>query len=118
MRSFLLTSFCFILAGAAFADRPLKVVYKKTVSRSFKGNWSKHPKQTYTIIQKSHGSSKQAQKGASSTSDDVSKYRFHNSQMVYRNEWGYFFPDGTKAVPVNGGTVFKTPKGYVVANQK
>lgn len=110
MRSFLLTSLCFILAGAAFAERPLKVVYKKTVSRSFKGAWSKHPKQTYTIVQKTHGSSKQAQKGASTTSDDATKYRFHNVHLIYQNGWGYFFPDGTKVVPVNGSAVIKPPK--------
>jgi hypothetical protein len=110
MRSFFLTIFCLLIATAAFADRPLKVVYKKAVTRDFKGTWSKHPKQTYTIVQKSHGSSKQAQKGSSTTSDDATKYRFHNSHLIYQNGWGYFFPNGTKVVPVNGGAVIKSPK--------
>jgi ABC-type sulfate transport system substrate-binding protein len=118
MRSFLLTFLCFLLAAAAFADRPLKTVYKKSITRDFKGTWSKHPKQTYTIIQKSHGSSKQAEKISYATRDDVSNYRFHNSHRVYQNGWGYFFPDGTKAVRNNGAVIFKSPKGYVVANQK
>jgi len=109
MRSILLTFFCFILAGAAFAERPLKVVYKKSTARSFKGQWSKHPKQVYTIIQTHTGSSTQKQKVSYATKDDVSKYRFFHPHRVFNNFWGYFFPAGTKAVPNNGVVIFKAP---------
>ena len=118
MRSLFLTFCFFIIAGAVFADRPLKVVYKKTITRNFSGKWAAHPKQSYTSIQTYPGSSSQAQKISYATRDDVSKYRFHHSHLTYRNEWGYFFPAGTKAVPNNGVIIFKSPNGYMVAGQK
>ena len=109
MRSVLLTFFCFILADAAFADRPLKVVYKKMTARSFKGKWASHPKQVYTIVQTYPGSSAQRQKISYATRDDVSQYRFFHPQRTYKNLWGYFFPPGTRAVPNNGAILFKAP---------
>src|SRR2546426_7501486 len=38
-----------------------------------------------------------------------SQYRFHNSHLTYQNQWGYFFPAGTKPVRNNGAVVFKSP---------
>ncbi len=118
MRSLFLTFIFCIVAGAAFADRPLNVVYKKTTARNFKGQWAKHPHQVYTTVKTHPGSSTQTQKISYATKDDVSKYRFFHPHLVYKNFWGYFFPPGTKAVPNNGAVIFKSPNGYMAGGQK
>jgi hypothetical protein len=49
------------------------------------------------------------------TQQDVSKYRYHNPQNTCQNEWGYFFPKGTKLCNRRPVISFGPPDYYTVA---
>ena len=46
---------------------------------------------------------------------DVSKFRYHNPQNTCQNEWGYFFPKGTKLCNRRPVVSFGPPDYYTVA---
>jgi hypothetical protein len=106
-----LTILFLLTVGAAWADPPMKVIYQKSSSAGFSWYW---PYKTWhkTTSTQTHVS------GSGSgyrtivdypTYDDLSKYRFHNPQRTYLNQWGYFFPAGTRPVRVGSGSALLVP---------
>jgi len=102
----------FIITGAALADPPMKTVSQSTSSTTFGWYWPFQTTQTRTSTQTHAAPLGSAYKTSYGTSEDVSKYRFHNSHLTYQNQWGYFFPPGTKPVRNNGAVLFTSPQGY------
>ncbi|HTA76611.1 MAG TPA: hypothetical protein VK791_05600 [bacterium] len=103
-----------LATGAALADPPMKTVYSSTSDTHFAWSWPYHTTQTSTSTQ-THpaplGSGYKTNVNYS-TNEDVSIYRFHNPQLTYKNEWGYFFPKGTRPVKNNGAVYFMSPQGF------
>jgi len=103
-----------LATGAALADPPMKTIYSSTSDTHFAWSWPYHTTQTKTSVQ-----TYPAPLGSGyrtnvlyCTNQDVSIYRFHNPQLTYKNEWGYFFPPHTRPVRNNGAVYFVSPQGY------
>jgi len=105
-----------LLTGTAWADPPMKMVYQKTSSATFSWNWPYHTTHTTTETQTHFSPSGSAlrQVGVYPNCDDLSRYRYHNPQRTYLNQWGYFFPKGTRPVRVGSGSAFLTPQGNLI----
>jgi hypothetical protein len=118
MRS-VLTILLLFAAGAAWADPPMKTVYQKSSTATFGWFWPYKTTHTTTEIS-SHPSvegSGYRQLCAYPTNEDVSIYRFHNSHRTYQNQWGYFFPAGTRPVRVGSGSAFVTPQSVFIQSR-
>ena len=108
-----------LITDATWADPPMKVVYQKTSSATFGWFWPYHTTQTSTSIQtypSPYGSSIR-QVPTYLTNEDVSQYRFHNSHLTYQNQWGYFFPNGTRAVQFGTGSAFVAPQSAFIQSR-
>jgi hypothetical protein len=113
MRVLLFSLFFIVIAQAAQADPPMKVIYSTTTTTHFNWNWPYHPVQKYTSVQIKPYRVVSPNKVSYATKEDVSQYRFHNRHLTYQNQWGYFFPEGTKPVKNgNSAVVFGAPKSY------
>jgi hypothetical protein len=91
----------------------MKTVYSDSSTTKFIWTWPLHTNQTKTFFQdhpSPAGSGLQLSYGYAAQ-EDVSKYRFHNAHLTYKNQWGYFFPPGTRPVKQNGLAVFVSPQG-------
>jgi hypothetical protein len=110
MRS-LLAILLLLTVGAAWADPPMKVVYQKTSSATFGWYWPYKTTHTTTEVSTypSPMGSGYRQLCAYYPYEDVSQYRFHNSHRTYHDQWGYFFPEGTRPIRVGSGSAFVTP---------
>ena len=117
MRFFLILIFI-VMAGTVLADPPMKTVYSDSSSTKFSWTWPYHTVQKKTYFQDfpySAGNGYQSSGyGIYLNPDDVSQYRFHNSYLTYKNQWGYFFPMGTRPVKTNAGALFVSPQGYYI----
>ena len=101
MRFFVITLLILIFfasGNASWAGAPMKTLYSKSVSTNFKWHW---PYQTVKI-----SNYKQTKPYFYTgrclnlvTNEDVSKYRYYYRQNICKNDWGYFFPKGTKLCP-------------------
>jgi hypothetical protein len=113
---FFLTFIFVIITGMALADPPMKTIYSDSSTTKFAWTWPYHTVQTKTYFQdfpSPMGSGYQTSGyGIYRNPEDVSQYRFHNSYLTYRNQWGYFFPQGTRPVRTNVGSLFVSPQGY------
>jgi hypothetical protein len=100
-----------LIAGVpVLADPPMKVVYSTSSTTHFNWNWPYHPVETYTAVQTKPYY--YAGRVFYLNPEDASKYRFYFSQRTCRNEWGYFFPPGTKLCSKRPAVVFGDPKAY------
>ncbi len=100
----------FVVGAPVFADPPLKVVYTTSATTHFNWKWPYHPVEKYTAVQtKPYYYTGRI---LYLSDEDVSKYRFYYSQRTCRNEWGYFFPRGTKLCPKRPAIIFDDPKAY------
>ena len=83
-----------LLIVRAYADPPLHVLASESHTTHFKWQWPYEPVSTYTSGQTKpyHTMGRIVYL----THEDLTKYRFHYRQNVYTNEWGYYFPPGTK----------------------
>ena len=84
-------------AAAAYAEPPMKVLYSGTSSTKFSWQWPYHTTRTRTLYQTRENVPSRPL--IYSTGDDPAQYRHYFRQFTYRNEWGYFFPKGTKLSP-------------------
>jgi hypothetical protein len=113
---FFLTFVLIMITGAVLADPPMKTVYSDSSTTKFTWTWPYHTVQKKTYFQDFPyplGSSYQTSGyGIYRNPEDVSQYRFHNSHLTYKNQWGYFFPDGTRPVKTSTGALFVSPQGY------
>ena len=92
------------------ADPPMKVIYSTSATTHFNWNWPYHPVEKYTAVQaKPYYYTGQLM---NFTLEDVSKYRHYFPQRTCRNEWGYFFPPGTKLCPKRPAIIFGDPNAY------
>lgn len=90
----------FVLGGTVYANPPMKTLYSKSMSTNFKWHWPYQTVKVSNYLQtKPYFYTGRLLNIV--TSEDVSKYRFYYRQNVCKNEWGYFFPKGTKLCPVN-----------------
>ncbi len=107
----LLSLLLLFTAGAAWADPPLKTVYQSGSTTKFTWQWPYHTYQTKTTYQyqPSPANSGYRQITQANVNEDLSNYRFHNSHLTYQNQWGYFFPAGTRPVHVGSWSTFITP---------
>ena len=105
--------FCFLVAAAALADPPLKVISSTTSSTRFDMKWPYRTVTTYNATQtKPYYSTGRILYLV--THQDVSKYRFYYPQNTCWHEWGYFFPKGTVLCSHRPARTFGPPDGYVV----
>jgi len=113
MRYFLLL-ILLAFTGAALADPPMKTIYSDKSTTNFSWTWPYHTNQNATWVQtyRAPFGSGYNTRVNYYTGQDVSYYRFHNPQLTYRNQWGYFFPDGTRPIRNNGAVLFVSPQGY------
>jgi hypothetical protein len=107
---FFLFSFFLILTCAALADPPMKTVYNNSSTTNFTWTWPYHTNQTRTSFRDHPSPTGSFFKTSYATQEDVSQYRFHNAHLTYQNEWGYFFPSGTRPIQNNGSVFFVTPR--------
>lgn len=100
-----------LAAGAALADPPMKTVYQSGSTTKFTWQWPYHTTQSSTTYQTQLSPAGSGYRQASAViAGDLSQYRFHNSHLTYQNQWGYFFPAGTRPVKIgNGWSTFITP---------
>jgi hypothetical protein len=105
-----------VSTGAVLADPPMKMIYSQSSTTKFTWTWPYHTIRTKTYFQDfpaPEGSGYQTiDSGTYRTPEDVSHYRFHNYHLTYKNQWGYFFPPGTRPVKTNAGALFVSPQGY------
>ena len=102
------------IAGMAWADPPMKTIYSDSSTTKFTWVWPYHTVQKGTSFQDKplpNGSSLQT---VFCTPDDLSRFRYHNAHLTFQNQWGYFFPLGTKPVRSNTGDWFVTLQGYLI----
>ena len=113
---FFLTLIFLMITGAVLADPPMKTIYSRSSTTKFTWTWPYHTVQTKTYVQdlpSPAGSGYQTvDSGIYRTPEDVSYYRFHNYHLTYQNQWGYFFPPGTRPVRNYGAFLFVSPQGY------
>jgi hypothetical protein len=113
---FFLTLIFLVITGAVLADPPMKTIYSRSSTTKFTWTWPYHTVQTKTYFQdipSPAGSGYQiVDSGIYRTPVDVSYYRFHNYHLTYQNQWGYFFPPGTRPVKTSAGDLFVSPQGY------
>jgi hypothetical protein len=98
------------VGAPVLADPPMKVVYSTSATTHFNWKWPYHPVEKYTAVQtKPYYYTGQI---LNFSQEDVSKYRFYFRQRTCRNEWGYFFPPGTKLCSKRPPIVFGDPQAY------
>lgn len=85
-------------AVTATAEPPMKVLYSGTTSAKFSWQWPYHTTRTRTLYQTLENVPA-TRPLVYMTGDDPAQYRHYFRQFTYRNEWGYFFPKGTKLGP-------------------
>lgn len=91
------------------ADPPLKVVYSSGSTTHFNWTWPFRPVRTYYATQtKPYDYTARVL----NIQEDVSKYRFYHPERTCRNDWGYFFPPGTKLCPRHPAIIFGAPPAY------
>ena len=107
-----------MMTGAVLADPPMKTIYSDSSTTNFSWTWPYHTNQIKTLVQTHPSLAGSGFKtNTYGTWDDVSKYRFHNAHLTYKNQWGYFFPPGTKPVKNNGAVLFVSPHGYFIKSK-
>jgi hypothetical protein len=98
------------------ADPPMKVVYSNTQTTHFKWTWPFQTLRTYTAVQtKPYYPTGRI---IYMTQEDISKYRFYFPQRVCRNEWGYYFPPGTRLCSHMPAVIFGAPPFYIETIQQ
>jgi hypothetical protein len=101
MRTFIITLITlgfFASSGAALAGPPMKTLYSKSVSTNFKWHWPYQTVKTTNYVQnKPYFYTGRLLNLV--TNEDVSKYRHYYRQNICKNDWGYFFPTGTRLCP-------------------
>ena len=109
-----LALFLFLWVSMAWANPPMKVISSVTTSTRFDMKWPYHTVTTYNANQTIpyHTTGRILYLV---THEDVSKYRYHYPQNTCRNEWGYFFPPGTKLCSRHPAVSFGPPDYYTVA---
>ncbi len=93
------------------ADPPMKVIYSTSATTHFNWKWPYHPVEKYTAVQD------QALLLHRSIHEFYPWKTFLNTattfrQRTCRNEWGYFFPPGTKLCPKRPAIIFGDPNAY------
>jgi hypothetical protein len=102
-------SLTLIVGIPAQAKPPMKVIYSASKTTHFSWKWPYHPVEKYTAVQTKPY---YAGRVFYLSPEDVSKYRFYFAQRTCRNEWGYYFPPGTKLCPGRPAVIFGDPKAY------
>jgi len=101
MRTFfiiILTLGFFASASVALAAPPMKTLYSKSVSTNFKWHWPYQTvKTTHYVQTKPYFYTGRLLNLV--RNEDVSKYRHYYRQNICKNDWGYFFPKGTRLCP-------------------
>jgi hypothetical protein len=106
-----------LLAAAPGRTAPMRVVYSSTKATHFSWKWPYHPVETYTAVQTKPYL--YIGRILNLTHQDLSKYRFHYPNRTCCNDWGYFFPAGTKLCSKRPLVIFKAPNSYYeVISQK
>lgn len=106
----LFLTLAWIVGAPVLANPPMKVVYSTSATTHFNWKWPYHPVEKYTAVQtKPYYYTGRI---LYLNQEDVSKYRFYFSQRTCRNEWGYFFPPGTKLCPRRPSIIFGDPPAY------
>ncbi len=99
------------ISGLAWAGPPLHVLYSSTKTTHFKWHWPSETVTTYTAVQ-TKPYYRTGRRMSLVTTEDVSKYRYHYRQNTCQNEWGYFFPAGTKLCYHRPYPMFEKPTSY------
>ena len=108
-----------MMMGAALADPPMKTVYSDSSTTNFSWTWPYHTTQSKTLIATHPSLTGSGYKtNLFGTQEDLSKFRYHHRHLTYQNQWGYFFPAGTKPVKSGTGDFFVTPQGYFLQYNK
>jgi hypothetical protein len=94
----LFSLFLACVAGEALAGPPQKVIYREGKATKFNWEWPYHTTQTKTYLQTKpyYQTRKLVTKYAG---ENVSRYRHHYQHKTHLNEWGYWFPKGTRLDP-------------------
>jgi hypothetical protein len=109
-----------IMTGAALADPPMKTVYSDSSTTKFSWTWPYHTTQSKTLVVTHLAPEGSGYKifNPYCPQGELSKFRYHHAHLTYQNQWGYFFPAGTKPVKSNTGDFFITPQGYILQYNK
>ncbi len=92
----ILAGLMLLAASTATADPyyTSKDTYERTVTTNFKWHWPQQTVRTTTYSQtKPYYPTGRA---LFAGQEDVSRYRFYYRHRTSLNQWGYFFPEGTK----------------------
>lgn len=109
--SVVLTAVSLFVAIPSWADPPMKVIYSQTVSTDMTFHWPLQTVRTYNAVQ----TKPYYYTGRIlylDQNENISKYRFHYSHRVGKNEWGYFFVPGTKLSNSKPYPIFSSPRLY------